>query len=41
MNKVSNFVVIITSKCIYSGPAILIPPMEQRKCGLILQVVLK
>ncbi len=26
---------------VYSGPSILRPPMGRRKCGLILQVVLK
>ncbi len=30
-----------TSNILYSGPSILRPPMGPRKCGLILQVVLK
>ncbi len=32
---------ILTSSILYSGPSILRPPIGPRKCGLILQVVLK
>ncbi len=31
----------IRRSILYSGPSILRPPMGPRKCGLILQVVLK
>ena len=41
LNTVVTLLIVGNTKCIYSGPSILRPPMGPWKCGLILQVVLK